>query len=65
MERRKHYDENRENKCFFLATFLCAGGLYGCGSKKESQIGEDGVLELEFLIKMGKKIPGQIRLPRH
>lgn len=26
-----------------LALLLCAGGVYGCSSKEESQIGEDGI----------------------
>ena len=38
-----------------LALLLCAGGVYGCSSKEESQIGEDGVLELEFFNKDGEE----------
>ncbi len=33
---------------FALAAALCAGMMAGCSLKEESQIGEDGVLELEF-----------------
>lgn len=33
---------------FALAAALCAGMMAGCSPKEESQIGEDGVLELEF-----------------
>lgn len=38
-----------------LALLLCAGGVYGCSSKEESQIGEDGILELEFFNKDGEE----------
>lgn len=33
---------------FALAAALCAGMMAGCSPKEESQIGEDGILELEF-----------------
>ena len=33
---------------FALAAALCAGAMAGCSPKEKSQIGEDGILELEF-----------------
>ncbi len=33
---------------FALAAALCAGAMAGCSSREKNQIGEDGILELEF-----------------